>query len=150
MLNLLECQNELKKYFGQYENWPTPEYQMTFDPNCLKVNIKGLGYDDYKGTFDMLIDVFENGNVLVDFIFDRLFISETPLTLSNTFNANIVFLSVYIDPETDYLHVGNSIINLLSAKTVVDYVEFMVNKLLDDDTIEFLQPLTDMTMSEQE
>lgn len=150
MLNLLECQNELKKYFGQYENWPKPNFQMTFEPNCLKVTVAGFSCDDYKGEFDMIINAYESGMVFLDFIFDKLFISETPLILSNTFNSESLFLSVNINPENEYLRVSHSAINIFSAKSVVDYVQFMFNELLDDDMVKLLQPLTDMTMSEQE
>ena len=88
--------------------------------------------------------------VFLDFIFDKLFISETPLILSNTFNSESLFLSVNINPENEYLRISHSAINIFSAKSVVDYVQFMFNELIDDDMVKLLQPLTDMTMSEQE
>ena len=95
------------------------------------------------------IVVYKSGTYHVFFTFDSLEPTLRALEACNNFNKASAFYSAYIVKrgDTNFLELHYSGVGFdgVTEDDVADNINFGLNELLSDDTMEFLRPLTEMT-----
>ena len=93
----------------------------------------------------------KTGVCLISLSFDDVKDPKGIYPLVNMFNANVSSLRAYIaetDDGTKYLHIDTWCHGINTAETAKDFLNYVFNNLVDDDTIQYLRPLTALTVSE--
>ena len=90
---------------------------------------------------------YTSGTVHVFFTFDMIDMDNVTLRLINDFNDNVPFLKANITTINDktYLQLHGANISCSDETVIHSTVSFFFGELLDENTLEFLQPLTDLT-----
>ena len=91
---------------------------------------------------------YDSGTLHVFFTFDQLRLDSLTSRLINDFNDNVPFLKALVTTIKDkqYLQIHAVNVGCESERVVASTVSFFFGELLDDTTLEFLTPLTDLTI----
>lgn len=144
MLNLMLCQTKINQLFTEKLNLDV-DYEMHQNPNYLHVT-NDITIDGYNGDIQIDIHAFDNGMLLVDFIFDKLFIGESSLILLNKFNENCWHFSAFIDEDTSNLNLRFFVPEVDTEEKIAQYIDTAFTSILSDAMEENLKPLTDLIM----
>ena len=140
IMNIKKAKKVLEKFFSDWDI--TVEYDLTDERLTAKSrNVNAKPYDD-----DIFISIliYPSGFVAYNFYFDYLTKNAQVLDLLNSFNENVIGLKASVSNEDG----GLTITHEAEAVTedVIDiYTNRVLNDLLDDDTVKYLLPLTELT-----
>ena len=86
--------------------------------------------------------------VIVDAIFDQIELTQENYENLNRFNEECVFFTAYASDHSEghvFLHVRAVVPSIENEKEALHNVFFLMQQLVDEDTIKLLQPLTEAT-----
>ena len=108
-------------------------------------NVVAEDYFDDSILFRVELD--EQGRMDTDFIFDKIQPSLSAYTLINDLNNNIYGLKAYIN-DKGYLCLSEEEYRFFNEDEAIDEISNILNYLLNDRVLRYLQPLTELTVSE--
>lgn len=122
--------------------------KLTSDRLDMNCNIVAKNYFD-DGVLCKLT-AYTSGTMHITFTFDNLEPTMHSLDLINTFNDNSSWFSAYITNINDnnFLELHYSGIGSADEKEMSKIFTFVLNRLISDDTMEYLKPLTELTTSD--
>ncbi len=113
------------------------------DNLTAKNNITIKGFDD--DVFVSLI-VFKSGSFGVDFVFDKLDISQRTLNLVQEFNRNSIWLAAFIRDDGYFVLRYN--VMELGEDEIISNTRSIFNQLVSDKIKRLLEPILDYTYSD--
>ena len=143
-MNLRKLVNEINSAWNEKITFKV-EYDDENDCVSLRGTIRPKAYDDH---VLLSMDIYDKGDhvsLYIDFVFDKLEITREALRLINNFNNESLFLKAQVDTEgTPYLRlVFNN--KFIAGEYVLQVIRFAISELVDDDVVEALTPLTELT-----
>jgi hypothetical protein len=88
--------------------------------------------------------LFENGVAVFAFVFDQLDKTNTSFKLLNDFNDQVTWFKAYVN-DGNYLRLEHAAFEVSSPDELKEMLEFFHTKLVDEKTVKYLKPLTDLT-----
>ena len=111
--------------------------------DSLTVHASLSAKDYFKNTVYFRVVVFASGTLHVFFTFNEIESTYDNLYLINAFNAENPWFKAYIANinDKDYLELHYTAVALEQENEVIDSVGFLLNELLKENTLNYLNPI---------
>ena len=107
----------------------------------------GIGVKNLDDDVSLTLTYIENGVLIITFTFDSLEPTADNLLLVNNFNANVTGMKASIEQRgrKQYLIINVECINPLDEEGALNFFIMNMNKINDESTLRYLEPLTVIT-----
>ena len=140
-MNLRRAKSILENISREYDI--DLKFEVEDDHVYASNHVTARPYDD---DIFLSISVYKSGFVTFSFYFDYLEKSGHVLDLVNNFNQNVFCLKASIT-DKGCLRVTHEA-NIITDDVLEVYTHIVLGDILDDRTVEYLRPLTDLTTGE--
>lgn len=139
-MKLERAKKALVKFFS--------ETKLSFDyeiqESCLQAKAKGVSLGDLDDDILIIVSVYENDAVSIEFIFDKITERTQALELINEINRASAWMKSYIDSK-GFLVVQHSILSTFDEDALIEAVSFILNYVAGESFIEKIRPLSLLT-----
>ena len=119
-------------------------FEYEIEDGGLFAKAKSVKLGDLDDDILIIISVYENDAVAIEFIFDKVTNRATTLELINEINRVSAWMNAYIDSKGFFV-CHHSIISVFDEDALVDAVSFILNYVADDKFINLIRPISLLT-----
>ncbi len=120
------------------------QFDFEIEDGVLSAKAKGVSLTGLDDDILIVISVYENDAVSIEFIFDKVQDRAKAFEYINEINRTSAWMKSYIDSK-DFLVVQHSILTAFDEDALIEAVGFILNYVSDEKFIEKLKPLSLIT-----